>query len=57
MLTELKINPTPLETAIQETVAYHERLNWPKPEYGINEERKEELIVKLRNVNHSSKAV
>lgn len=43
----LRINPTNFSSAIEQTIAYYDHLNWPEPTYGLNEQTKQALIKKL----------
>jgi len=50
MVKELGVNPTPLEVALQETISYHEGINWEVPITGMTEERRDEILVKLETI-------
>ena len=44
---ELHIKTTPLDRGIKETISYFESIHWPTPKFGISQEKKKELLLKL----------
>ncbi|GAB5532788.1 MAG: SDR family oxidoreductase [Roseivirga sp.] len=51
---ELAIGVTEFKDSIEATISYYNSLNWPKPEYGLSEHSRLELIRKIRKSGQQS---
>ena len=48
VIKDLKMEVTDFEISVKETIAYYNDLNWKTPTFGMAENRKEDLINKLK---------
>lgn len=49
LITKLNYNFIDFEVSLKRTIDYYKEMSWPFPKYGLPDERKEELISKLKN--------
>ena len=42
-------SPSDFESTIRDTISYYQALSWPKPEFGMSETRKKDLLARLQN--------
>ncbi|MFT4533693.1 MAG: hypothetical protein ACI9P5_001043, partial [Saprospiraceae bacterium] len=48
LLANFDLQITDFNTSLERTIDYYDQLDWPVPKFGLMEQRKQELINKLK---------
>lgn len=52
---DLGFTPTPFQLALQGSIEYHVQMQWPEPQYGMPESKRQELLAEVKRMSKSPK--